>query len=147
MATNITDPEEVWEEIVKQEEQRDSVAAYLEKQKRIKKEISRLRRLFKEIDENKKKLVNTTIEDIAFMTITMQDLRESIVRTGTTVKYQNGANQHGTKQSPDAQLYLQMSQKQTQAMKILLDCMPKSDKKNTTPEDDFDDFVTGREDI
>lgn len=145
--TQIMDQEEVWEEVVKREEKRDSATLYLEKQKQIKKEISRLRRLFKDIDENKKKLVNTTIEDIAFMTITMQELRDNIVRSGTTVKYQNGANQFGTKQSPDAQLYLQMSQKQTQAMKILLDCMPKSEKKITVPEDDFEDFVTGREDI
>jgi len=145
--TQIMDQEEIWEEVVKREEKRDSATLYLEKQKQIKKEISRLRRLFKDIDENKKKLVNTTIEDIAFMTITMQELRDNIIRTGTTVKYQNGANQFGTKQSPDAQLYLQMSQKQTQAMKILLDCMPKSNKKITVQEDDFDDFVTGREDI
>lgn len=145
--TQIMDQEEIWEEVVKREEKRDSATLYLEKQKQIKKEVGRLRRLFKDIDENKKKLVNTTIEDIAFMTITMQELRENIVRTGTTVKYQNGANQFGTKQSPDAQLYLQMSQKQTQAMKILLDCMPKTDKKVTVQEDDFDDFVTGREDI
>ena len=147
MAVDIMDSEEVLEEIIRREEERDSAAAYLEKQKKIEKEIRRLRRLFKEIDENKKKLVNTTIEDIAFMTVTMKDLRENIIRTGTTVSYKNGANQYGMKQSPDAQLYLQMSQKQTQAMKILLDCMPKADKKNTVPEDDFDDFVNGREEI
>ena len=145
---DILDSEEVWEEIVKREEKRDSAAQYLEKQKKIKKEINRLRKLFKDIDENKKKLVNTTIEDIAFMTVTMQELRDNIIRIGTTVTYQNGANQFGTKQSPDAQIYLQMSQKQTQAMKILLDCMPKTKEKTVTePEDDFDDFVTGREDV
>ena len=89
----------------------DSISGYLEKQDRIKKEVSRLKRLFSKIDANKKKLVFTTIEDVAFMTITMQDLRENIVRDGTTVEYKNGENQYGTKQSPDAQLYLQMSQK------------------------------------
>lgn len=147
MNTKIMDSEDVWEEVVRREEKRDFAAAYLEKNERIKREIRRLKRLFKEIDDNKKKLVNTTIEDIAFMTITMQDLRESIIRTGTTVRYKNGENQFGMKQSPDAQLYLQMSQKQTQAMKILLDCMPKTDKKSIVLDDDFDDFVTGREDI
>lgn len=147
MAVKIVDSEEVLEEEIKREEKRDSAAAYLEKQKEIEKEIRRLRRLFKEIDENKKKLVNTTIEDIAFMTVTMKDLRENIIRAGTTVSYKNGANQYGMKQSPDAQLYLQMSQKQTQAMKILLDCMPKTDKKITIPEDDFDKFVNEREEI
>ena len=132
--------EEEWE----REQRYDSKAAYLEKDKRIKKEIARLSRLFKDIDESKKKLVKTTIEDVAFMTITMQDLRENIVRTGTTVKYKNGENQYGFKQSPDAQLYLQMSQKQTQAMKILLDCMPKAEKISKVPEDDFESFVRER---
>lgn len=130
---------------VEREEKVDSATNYLEKTKRIKKEISRLKRLFKEIDENKKKLVYTTIEDVAFMTVTMQDLREEIVRDGTTATYKNGANQYGTKQSPASQLYLQMSQKQTQAMKILLDCLPK--KEIPKAEDDFDDFVNGREDV
>ena len=106
----------------------DSVAEYLEKKKRIDKEVRRLKRLFSKIDENKKKLVFATIEDVAFLTITMQDLRESIIRDGTTVEYKNGENQYGTKQSPDAQLYLQMSQKQTQAMKILVECLPKTEK-------------------
>lgn len=138
----ITD-EEFEKEELRREAEYDSISSYLEKQKRIKKEVNRLRKTFKEIDENKKKLVQTTIEDVAFLTVTMQDLREKIIRDGTTVEYKNGENQYGTKQSPDAQLYLAMSQKQTQAMKILLDCMP----KQTLPvdkDDEFNDFVRGR---
>lgn len=146
MSRYIAENEDVWDE-VERTEKYDSAADYLEESKRIKKEVNRLKKLFKDIDENKKKLVFSTIEDIAFMTVTMQNLRENIVRTGTTVKYKNGENQYGTKQSPDAQLYLQMSQKHTQAMKILLDCMPKTEKKNIGPEDDFDDFVAEREDV
>lgn len=147
MSRYFADSEEIKQEI-EREGKRDSAAAFLEKQRRIKKEINRLRKLFKEIDENKKKLVFTTIDDVAFMTITMQDLREKIVRDGTTCQYKNGENQYGTKQSPDAQLYLQLSQKNTQAMKILVDCLPKTEKiKAQIPEDDFDDFVSGREDV
>lgn len=142
----MTDYEEILAE-VEREEKVDSATAYLEKNKRIKKESARLKKLFKDIDENKKKLVFTTIEDVAFMTITMQDLREKIVREGTTCVYKNGANQFGTKQSPDAQLYLQLSQKQTQAMKILVDCLPKAEKQVVKTDDGFDDFVSGREDV
>lgn len=142
----MTDYDDILDE-VEREEKVDSAASYLEKTKRIKKEVTRLKRLFKDIDKNKKNLVFTTIEDIAFMTITMQDLREKIVRKGTTCSYKNGENQYGTKQSPDAQLYLQMSQKQTQAMKILLDCMPKAQKEMPEQSDGFDDFVAGREDV
>lgn len=134
---------------VEREEKVDSAANYLGKTKEIKKEESRLKRLFKEIDENKKKLVYATIADVAFLTVTMKDLRENIIRTGTTVRYKNGENQYGTKQSPDAQLYLQMSQKLTQAMKILTECMPKPAPKETVKgnEDDFVNFVRNREDI
>lgn len=140
------DYEEYEKEAAKREAEYDSVSDYLEKQKRIKKETNRLKRLFSKIDDNKKKLVFTTIEDVAFMTITMQDLREQIVREGTTVEYKNGENQYGTKQSPDAQLYLQMSQKQTQAMKILVDCLPKTEKIAVEKSDGFEDFINGRDD-
>lgn len=134
------------EEAAKREAEHDSIGDYLEKQKQIKKEVDRLKKLFKEIDGNKKKLVFTTIEDVAFMTVTMQDLREKIVRDGTTIEYKNGENQYGKKQSPDSQLYLQLSQKQTQAMKILIGCLPKTDKPKEK-DDGFNTFVNGREDI
>lgn len=142
----MVDYDDILEE-VEREERVDSAANYLEKSRQIKREVARLKRLFKEIDENKKKLVFATIEDVAFMSVTMQELRENIVRNGTTASYKNGENQYGIKQSPDAQLYLQMSQKQTQAMKILVDCLPKTEKPKTVQEDDFDDFVAGREDV
>ena len=141
-------PEEIEAEERRREEKADSISQYLDKQKRVKKETARLKRLSKEIDENKKKLVFTTIDDVAFMTITMQDLRENIIRDGTTATYKNGENQYGTKQSPDAQLYLQLSQKQTQAMKILLDCLPKTKAVEVVEKDDgFDEFLGGREDV
>lgn len=130
-------------EAARREAEYDSVTDYLEKQNRIKKETARIKRLFSKIDANKKKLAFSTIEDVAFLTVTMQDLRETIIREGTTATYKNGENQYGTKQSPDAQLYLQMSQKQTQAMKILMDCLPKTERAE--PKDDgFKDFVVRR---
>lgn len=139
---------EIGEEKQEREGKEDSISKCLEKKNRVKKEVSRLKRLFREIDENKKKLVFTTINDIAFMTITMEDLREDIIQDGTTVSYKNGENQYGTKQNPDAQLYLQLSQKQTQAMKILIDCLPKTKPVDLKEKDDgFDDFVSGREDV
>ena len=89
----MVDLEEIEAEELRREEKSDSISNYLEKKKRIKKEVARLKRLFKEIDDNKKKLVFTTIDDVAFMTITMQDLRDDIIRDGTTVEYKNGENQ------------------------------------------------------
>lgn len=138
------DYDEIEEEQAKREAQYDSISSYLERKKEIKKEERRLKRLFTAIDENKKKLVYTTIEDVAFMTVTMRELRENIIRDGTEVEYKNGENQYGKKQSPDAQLYLQMSQKQTQAMKILTECLPKTEKP-LKADDGFEDFLKGRD--
>lgn len=122
------------------EEMRD----YKEKEAAIKKEERRLKRLFAKIDDSKKKLAFSTIADVAFLTVIMQELREKILKEGTTCEYKNGENQYGTKQSPDAQLYLQMSQKQTAAMKILMDCLPKTERPE--PKDDgFDGFVEERD--
>ena len=119
-------------------------ADYLEKEAAIKKEERRLKRLFAKIDDSKKKLAFSTIADVAFLTVIMQKLREKILKEGTTCEYKNGENQYGTKQSPDAQLYLQMSQKQTAAMKILIDCLPKTERPE--PKDDgFNDFVAERD--
>lgn len=132
------------EEARKREEKFDSISSYLEKNEQIKKEVARLKRQFAKIDRNKKSLVLSTIKDVAFMTVTMEELRERIVREGTTVEYKNGENQYGTKQSPDAQLYLQMSQKLTQAMKILLDCLPKTEKP-APKEDGFEEFLRERD--
>lgn len=141
------DDKRYMDEEARREAKYDSISEYLEKQNRIKKEVSRLKRVFSKIDPQKKKLVFATIEDVAFMTVTMQDLREKIVREGTTVEYKNGENQYGTKQSPDAQLYLQMSQKQTAAMKILVDCLPKTPAKPAEEKNDgFEDFINSRED-
>lgn len=119
---------------------------YLLKCKQIKTEENRLLRLFKDVDENKKKLVTATIKDAAFLTITMAELREEINRNGTVSEYKNGENQYGTKQSPESQTYIQLSQKLTQAMKILIDCIQKSGKPDG-PGDDFNEFVLNRPEI
>ena len=115
----------------------------MEKIERIRKEETRLKKQFAKIDKSKKALVQTTIADVAYMTIEMEDLRAAVIRVGTQIEYKNGENQYGVKQNPDAQLYLQMSQKQTAAMKILIDCLPKTEKI-AEKDDGFEDFVRRR---
>ena len=110
----------------------------------IKNEIRRLSDSLKDIPSEKRRLVKATIEDAAFLTVTMQELRDQIAREGTEIEYKNGENQYGTKQSPAVVSYLQMSQKLTAAMKILLECQPKTEQKEV--DDKFDDFIVERGD-
>lgn len=114
------------------------------KKRLIKKEIRRLSESFKVIEPDKKRVVQATINDAAFLTVSMEYLREQIAAEGTEVEYKNGENQYGTKQSPAVQTYLAMSQKLTAAIKILLDCLPKTEAKEV--EDKFDDFIVERGD-
>ena len=132
--------------VTKQAEKQPKDRTISTKKARITREINRLKKLFTDIDENKKKLAYATIKDVAFMTVTMEDLREEIALTGTVEEYKNGPNQYGKKQSIAVQNYIQFSSKQTAAMKILMDALPKSEPKK--PESDgFDDFVYSRDEI
>lgn len=116
------------------------------KKARITSEVTRITKLFADIDENKKKLVRATIKDVAFLTVAMQDLREEMVVSGLIDEYKNGPDQYGKKQSTALQSYLQCSNKLTAAMKILNDQLPKAEPKK--PESDgFDDFVYARDEI
>lgn len=118
----------------------------LEKKRKrlVKNEVRRLNDCFREIPSEKRRLVKATIEDAAFLTVTMQELREKIAREGTEIEYKNGENQYGTKQSPAVATYNQMSQKLAAAMKILLECQPKTEQQEK--DDKMDDFIVMRGD-
>lgn len=79
------------------------------KKERIKKEKTRLKGIFKNLDENKKKLVTPLIEKAAFMSVELDILQDSIQENGWTAEYQNGANQWGEKRSAEADTYIALS--------------------------------------
>lgn len=116
----------------------------LEKRRRIKKEASKLNRLFKKIDAEKKKAVDSLIKNAAFMTITLEDLQEEINENGVTEEYQNGANQFGKKKSSAVEVYNTMIKNHSAIIRQLTDLLPKEDP---VPVDDgFDSFVSERDD-
>ena len=99
------------------------------KEQRIKAEKTRLKGIFKELDENKKKLVTPLIEKAAFMSIELDDLQETIRQEGWTSKYQNGENQWGTKKSPEADTYIALSKNYAAVIKQLIDLVPAAKRK------------------
>ena len=62
----------------------------LTKDQKIKKEISRLKRVFRDLDKNKLQTVESLIRNAAFMAVSLEDLQEIINEEGYTVEYQNG---------------------------------------------------------
>lgn len=67
--------------------------------------VDRLEKIFKKVDGNKRTILASLLQNAAFMKITLEDLQESINAEGVTDEYQNGANQHGIKQSATLQGY------------------------------------------
>ncbi|MCM3600640.1 hypothetical protein M3175_07845 [Robertmurraya korlensis] len=114
----------------------------IEKLKRIKREISRLNQLFKNLEPKKKKAVESLIKNAAFMAITLEDLQDDININGTTEEYQNGANQKGIKKSSSVEVYNTMIKNHVQVMKALTDLLPKEEPKST--DDGFEGFVIDR---
>ena len=88
----------------------ENVQIYSEKQRKakIKKEKKRLEEIFKNIETNRSKLVESLIADAAFQRVTLEETREIISRDGVIEVYQNGANQRGIKKSSAVEVYDKM---------------------------------------
>lgn len=99
------------------------------KDQRIKSEKTRLKGIFKELEENKRKLVTPLIEKAAFMSIELDDLQETIEREGWTSEYKNGENQYGTKRSPEAETYIALSKNYAAVIKQLTELVPAAKRK------------------
>jgi hypothetical protein len=101
------------------------------KEQRTKSEKTRLRGIFKDLDENKKKLVTPLIEKAAFMSIELDDLQAQIEQDGWTSEYKNGENQYGTKKSPEAETYIALSKNYAAIIKQLTELVPAAKRKGS----------------
>lgn len=100
----------------------------LTKDEKIKKEISRLKRVFKNLDKNKLATVQTLINIAAFIAITLEELQDIINQEGYTQEYKNGANQFGIKQSAEAEMHIAMTRNYTAVIKQLIDLCPPAER-------------------
>lgn len=102
----------------------------LTKEKRILKEKNKLKRIFSQIPDDRKKMVENLLENAAFMAITLSDLQISINENGPTSEYKNGANQFGIKKSPELEAYNIMIKNYATVMRQLMDLLPAGASKD-----------------
>lgn len=110
------------------------------KDAKIKKEMLKLKRLFRDMEKSTMDTVSSLIKNAAFMAVTLDDLQETINLEGVMSKYQNGENQWGTKKSPEVEIYNTMIKNHMTIMKQLSDLLPK-DTSTPGAGDDFEKFV------
>ena len=99
-----------------------------DKEKRIRKEVRRLKAIFKDLDSNKLKTVDALIARAAFLTVNLEDLEAELNETGWTETYTNGRNQEGVKKAAAAEAHISLTKNLNAIMKQLLDLVPPAPK-------------------
>lgn len=117
----------------------------MEKAKRIRREETRLNKIYKNIEGPKKQTVQGLIRRAAFMRATLEDFEIDLDQNGFVEMFQQGINQTPyERKRPVAELYGSMNINYQKIVKQLTDLLPKSIPE---PEDDgFESFVNGRDD-
>lgn len=90
----------------------------------IKRERARMAEIFRDLDENKLKIVGPLISRAAFLTVSIAELEEQINREGWTEEYQNGSAQKGVKRSAAADAHIALTKNLTAITKQLLEIVP-----------------------
>ena len=112
--------------------------ALAQKNKDIKKETQKLKKLFKDLPDNKKKMAEKLIENASFMSITLDELKEDIKLYGVKETYVNGKDQFGFKESIESKTYNTMVKNYMNIIKQLNDMLPEEKKINE--DDEFERF-------
>lgn len=96
----------------------------LNKDEEKKKELRKLKKIFKNIDKNKKETVEKLVESAAFMAVELRELENYISENGVTEEYCNGKNQYGIKKSSQVEVYNTMIKNYSSVIKQLCDLVP-----------------------
>lgn len=116
------------------------------KDKRIKKEETRLNAIYKDIEDKKKSTVAGLIQRVAYMRVTLEDFEKDLDKNGFTELFQQGEKQSPyQRKRPVADLYNTMNTAYQKSIKQLTDLLPKDSTKEE--DDGFNDFIYGREDL
>lgn len=102
-----------------------------EKQKLVKKELNKIKKLYIDLDENVKKSVEKLAENAAWMAVSLEELRAQIDIEGYEEVYTNGANQCGKKDSVAVKNYNTIIKNYNSVVKLLLDQLPEHQQAQT----------------
>ena len=113
-----------------EEEKEKYINSRIDKEKKIKNEEKNFKSFFKKLDKNKLKLIENLIKKASFMEVTLTDLQNTMNVDGVVSEYMNGANQFGTKKSPEVEVYNTMLKNYTVVIKQLCEFLPDNNNKD-----------------
>lgn len=115
------------------------VLSRIERDKLISKEIKKLEKIFKNIEVDKVKFVTGLIENSAFIYVTLYELREILLETGTIENFENGS-QKLLREHPAMKNYNSLIKSYTTIMKQLFEFLPNGGA-GTQEKDEFLSFI------
>ena len=115
------------------------------KEEIIKAEKRKLAGIYTRLDIKTKKAVDSLIDEAAFMSASLYELRETINEKGYVETYQNGANQRGIKKCSEVEIYNTMIKNYSSVVKQLTNLIPKKNDSSGEKTDGFEEFVISRD--
>ncbi|WP_297634749.1 hypothetical protein [uncultured Clostridium sp.] len=117
------------------------ISEHLEREKKIKQEVNRIKKIYRNLEKDKVKVLEGLIKDAAFMKVTLEEFRETLIQKGTTKLFKQGKQELEVERH-ESKMYLPYIQKYSQVMKQLIDLFPPEVQK--TEEDALTEFVKRR---
>lgn len=109
-------------------------------EKDVKKEKNRLKKVFKEIEEKKKRAAEGLFDEAAFMRISLRMLKDDLQENGFTEMFQQSEKQEPyERERPQAKIYATMNGNYQKIIKQLTDLLPKDAPKPKVG-DPFEEF-------
>ena len=113
-----------------------------EKEKIKKKRITEYNKIFKELPQEKKKLIRKSIEQAVHMEMQLDELQIQLEKVGFVEEYCNGNNQFGKKESTESKAYNTLMKNYIAIIKVLLSELPQT--KNEDDDEGFKKFIMER---
>ncbi|HBF4859724.1 TPA: hypothetical protein KOP35_003728 [Clostridioides difficile] len=110
----------------------------LEKEKKIKQEVSRLKKNYKDLEKEKVKILDGLVNEAAFLKISLEETREILTKEGLTEIFKQG-KQEFERERLQVKIYLNFMKLYSNVMKQLIDIIP-SDMKQEE-EDELIKFI------
>ena len=112
----------------KVEQFKDQFKNEIDKEKNIKQEVNRIKKLYKEFPKDKIKALEGLINEAAFIKVSLEELRENLLANGFTEVFEQG-EQRFNRERPEVKIYTTFIQRYSNVMKQLIDLLPQEVKK------------------
>lgn len=117
----------------KVEQLKEQFEKNLDKEKNIKQEINRIKKLYKDFPKEKSKVLEGLINESAFIKISLEELRDNLLKNGFTEVFEQG-EQRFNRERPEVKIYTTFIQRYSNVMKQLIDLLPVEVKKEEADE-------------